>query len=344
MDDKRFNNDGVVENNGFTESPHTGGYDGFLDEPQRRRFSWVRVALLFIVLGVGLFAVGTLLGARGGYAYFEGGRLRVGTTGRGSAGTTSMTPGAFDRIDINVSSHRVLILPGDSYEVVLPAGRWAPVARVIDDALIVDSRQQGRSGRIHLFGGSIRSTDNEIRVYLPAGHSMDELSVRTSSGRIHIDGVNAGSIYANSSSGRVEVSNLASPVQSMNIRSSSGRVEIANVPAVNDLTLQTSSGRVELNRVGWVNLTTRTSSGRIEIVRGRENIAGGSTVLQTSSGSVNVDIVGDRSSYRYELGTSSGSMRVDGERFSGRDFRGGSGADDISIRTSSGSIRLNFVR
>ena len=338
MDDKRFDNDGNANGQANsqpswpndtasgTNSPdwHTvPTFNNHYGEPPRRRFPWVRIALILIALGVGLYAAGTFSGARGG------------------GGPASTEPGAFQRINVNVSSSRVLILPGDSYRVVVPTGRTAPTVNVANGELTIASRPQGRV--VH-FGINTSPADHEIRVYLPAGHDLDRIQVRTSSGRIQIDGANADYINANSSSGRVEVSNLVAAPSRVNLRSSSGRISMENAEVAGDLTLQTSSGRIELDRVAWGDLSARTSSGNINIARGREGTTGGSTTLQTSSGSVNVEIAGSRNDYRYVLNTSSGSMRVDGERYQGRNASGGNGSDEISIRTSSGSIRLDFTR
>ena len=354
MDDKRFDNDGNIigqessqpnwpnDTASETSSPdwHTVPNFNSYEEPPRRRFPWARMALIFIILAAGLYAAGTFSGAGGRYFYIENGRL--GTASRGSGGHTAAEPGPFQNINVNVSSSRVIILPGDSYRVVTPTGRNAPTVNVSNGELTIASRPQG--GVVSFGINTSSAADHEIRIYLPVGHDMDGIRVRTSSGRIQIDGVNAGYIDVNSSSGRVEVTNLTTPLSRVSLRSSSGRISLENVQMAEDLTLQTSSGRIELDRVAWGSLSARTSSGRINITRGQNGGGAGSAVLQTSSGSVNVEIAGSRDDYRYELSTSSGSMRVDGERFSGRNAAGGQGDNEINVRTSSGSIRLDFTR
>ena len=384
MDDKRYNNDGNIETP--MQDDYTGPIPTYPAVPLKsRRSFWARLALVLMVLGVGLYVAGFLSGARGGEIYFENRRLRFATDG--DAEFISMATEPFHSIDVRASSSRVIILPGDTYTVVVPTGQRAPTVDVTNGVLSIDSRLPGRA-RIHFFSINHSGMRDEIRIYFPDNSNANGgIQVTTSSGRIQIDGVSAGYINANSSSGRIEISNMTTPMSNVNLRSSSGRIAIDNVDITNDLTaqassgrieirniaspmnrayirstsgrvsvenlemarevtIQTSSGRIDLDRVGWGDLSARASSGRINIVRGRGigGSTGGNITLQTSSGAVNLEIVGNRSDYRYVFNTSSGSMRVNGERFPGRNFSGGNGTNEISIRTSSGSIRLDFVR
>ena len=343
MDDRQYNNDG------FPNDPAQddfGPVPSYMERRPRRRVAWARLAVVLMVLGVVLYAAGFMSGARGGNIYFSNGRFHISAVNASDEGSASMTVDPFHSVDIHAGSSRVVIAQGNNYGVVVPTGWREPTVDVTGGVLVIDARRQGRSN-IQFFGitNSTGENNDVIRVYVPDNSLVGgEIRVTTSSGRISIDRVNVGNIFATASSGRIEVSNISTFVSRMELRSSSGRVTVENVPDAGDISIQTSSGRIDIDRAGWHSLTARASSGRINVTRGQEAGQAGHTNLQASSGVVAVEIAGRRSDYRYSLNVSSGNMRVDGDRISGRNFSGGTGDNEIVIRTSSGNIRLDFVR
>ena len=131
----------------------------------------------------------------------------------------------------------------------------------------------------------------------------------------------------------------------MYLRSTSGRISANNLRQVDRLEAITTIGRIELDNVSWAELNAQSVSGRIDISEARvsDTIPRSDTRLSTTSGTVNVEIIGDRDDFSYEIRTTSGRTRVDGTRppyVASRTDR----VNTINIRTVSGSITLNFTQ
>ena len=317
----------------------------------RRRMPWGGVAVALILLGIALFAVGWLSGSRGGRIYFDRG-IRVETGDREDfvpTGNGNFTfANNFDSLVVNASSRAIRIFPssGQDVRVTVPPDLRIEIneqGRTLD--IDTRARTTGSTRRIHFmtFGGARGVTFNRaggtgylnfdfdftnprniwatggIRVYVP--DSVNDIYARTSSGSVRINDVSTTNLRAQTSSGRVEVN--GGTHQDVHLQTSSGSV-IANGYFSGALHAQTSSGRVRVHDYN----NRRTGS---------ENIQ-----LRSSSGSVRFYTRAPLSDFNYRISVTSGSMRVDDNRISGRNASGGSGGTTINASTTSGGVRLNF--
>ena len=138
------------------------------------------------------------------------------------------------------------------------------------------------------------------------------------------------------------------------VRASSSNLEV-RCPAGTDVRVGTSSGGVELRgRLGDARVTTSSSSIRVEDVEALELRSSSGSIdvetcvgycrLQTASGSVTVGDAGD-----VDISTKSSSIRVGraaGGRVhsvSGSIALGATGADDLDVRSISGSVTVTLL-
>ena len=331
------------------------GKDGIFDKPPKRKMNWLRFALMLIIIG-GIMAGGAwMTGARGGTIGWNRGPLFFATPiGSGETHNISVRPQGINELIIYSSSARVTIRTNHrSNDFAIEFQGLPPNYDVSGGTLTVDARPAQVIRGINFFGFGFGGY--AVSVDVPAGMALDvrvssssggvdirhpnfgELQVSTSSGRIEIERTEASDgIWLSASSGRISAEYVVAPSGSFS--SSSGRIEISD-SHFDNLNVSSSSGRQEIEDVSWQNLQASSSSGRISIDDARIRLATGSTNISASSGSINLTVDGNESDFNYYLRSNSGSIRVNGER---RETRNIGNLHDINIRTTSGSIRLNF--
>jgi len=175
------------------------------------------------------------------------------------------------------------------------------------------------------------------------------LTVTTSSGRVVITGEDRPDIVVDGKAS-IEDGDDGGVI----VRASSSNLEV-RCPAGTDVRVGTSSGGVELRgRLGDARVTTSSSSIRVEDVEALELRSSSGSIdvetcvgycrLQTASGSVTVGDAGD-----VDISTKSSSIRVGraaGGRVhsvSGSIALGATGADDLEVRSISGSVTVTLL-
>ena len=208
----------------------------------------------------------------------------------------------------------------------------------ISTALLEVHSASGRiSGRnLSFTNGTLESTSGNINLN---DVSWNDLSARTISGQIRIAGADIceGSTRLHTTSGNIQMDDISATL--LEARSASGRIGGRNLSFTSG-TMESTSGNISLNDVSWNNLNARTISGQIRIAGA--DIHEGGTQLQATSGNINLGVRGRRDDFTYSLTSTSGSMRVNGERLQGRMGAGGRGEHPIIINVTSGNIRLDF--
>ena len=330
--------------------------DGIFYVPPKRKINWFGIALMMILIG-GIMAGGAwLAGGRGGMIRWEQGPVFFADP-IGPAETLSVAISAqnIDGISIFAIPARVEVLTNHrSNDIEITFVGMSPNYTVSEGHLTVYARRVDIISGIHIFGGSIGVNDS-VHVYIPAGMepsvhvsgssgridvrhpSFSELNVTSGSGRIELRRAEvSGRLTLSSASGRILAENVTA--RSGSFATVSGRIEISD-SRFDSLRVSSSSGSQSLEDVSWSYLQAGSSSGRITIDDARVDSASGSTNISASSGSINLTIEGRRSDFNYDLRSNSGSVRVNGQR---RDNQNIGSRHDITIRTTSGAIRLNF--
>jgi len=311
-------------------------------KPGKRRIHSLRLAVLLIVLGGTMFGAAWLAGARGGVIYWQNGRFNAEIHRRGGVAPSEidLRTENFTEIYVRTSSASVTVLPTRENPRVEYTGIF-DVSTSGGVLSVIDNTSASRPFSLLNFGFT---PGRRVRVYLPYDmYQQISLNVRTSSGRIFIEGGVFDDVTATSSSGRIQIKNVDA-LGNLTVNSSSGRISAENVSVQGDILAQTSSGGIRMENAAWDNLTASSSSGRINITDGRAS-AGSDIRVTSSSGGVSLEIMNRRDDFVISMRSNSGSLRLDGERIRDRSLAGmgvGTGDGTIYIRTSSGRATLDF--
>ena len=327
-----------------------------VDRYERRNIPWVKISLLCMLAGVILFAAGWATGSRGGRVYLDRG-LRVVSyplpDDAESGRTVDFTSTAQVReIVANTISDSITFIPTTD-NAVRVVGMDVRVTET-NGVLNVDARPVGsvitgtnfswfrggafvgrhgmgwvREGDSRFFDFNFDfsnfwqfgSISNAVRVYVPSGVNV---------------------IEARSVSGSVRIEDISTT--SLNLQSTSGSINV-NGGTHADTRLRSTSGSVRFDGNLTAGIDASSTSGSVRITDNSTQFAAGSEIsLRSTSGSVSFTTAAPASAFSYSMSVTSGSMRVDGNRISGRNTSGGSGNIPINARSTSGGVTLEFGR
>jgi len=265
-------------------------------------------------------------------------------------------------VSIDVSFHRVEveIQPGDTVHAIVEisaSGSSGKAERAIEeltpvfqekgDTLLIRST---RKGGWNWFKGKIKG---RVTVTMPPDLNLE---VDSSSGSVTIDGdLGDAAVECDASSGSVSVKGA---MRELNVDTSSGSIKAEVTRPLESFTADASSGSVRLTG-GAFTASADTSSGSITLLglRGDADMdassgsvtcqwdsipAGASIRAGASSGSVTLKLP-PGTEISGSASTSSGGIRSDFPgtfKKSSATFSGGSGAVDVRISTSSGSVKV----
>jgi len=294
-----------------------------------------------------------------------------GSIGVGSVRISEKDITPFNSISVSSSSTRIELVESDGYGLdILVPDRFAPEWDVTGGRLTIRENAAWFNS-----GWNIFPRNHYIKVYYPAGTAFTGISLASASGRIELSRADVADLRIESASGRINAK--AESAGNVSVESSSGDITFSGsggnvriisqsgaVQAVSDncdaLSVTTSSGRITLTGKGDTPtaLSVNTQSGRVDIKGGSwrdvtartssggANISGkmlGSAFVETASGSVQISVDGSLSEFGYSLTSSSGSIRLQGERMAKPAQSAGSFDNNINVVTSSGGIRVDFT-
>lgn len=187
------------------------------------------------------------------------------------------------------------------------------------------------------FGSFVTKT---VKVYVPTSLS-DTLTISLSSGNLYNYGsvLDVETINISISSGNVNFDNITA--EKIFVDMSSGYFDISNCQINDTLDIKMSSGGVNLKDCYIKSIETVISSGDITS-SGLE-----ATYINTftSSGDVNLHLIGEPQDYTMNMTTSSGNISIEGAGTSIKthdQLQWGSGEYSIICRSSSGNINIYF--
>lgn len=206
--------------------------------------------------------------------------------------------------------------------------------------------------------------------------AANELLVKSSSGKIALEGAQAHTIHVDSTSGTIELKNLQGAVAV--VKNTSGSIRLAAAVLSSRLDVATTSGRVELQEIRAEEVSTRMTSGsmnvdnctskhfvgrdksggfharRLSVEQGIEfestsgsieveGALGGQSRLACASGGIKVTTSLPKESYSYDVSTTTGSVRVDGQKLPGS-MVNQNAPNRIIMSAVTGTLRLDFAR
>ena len=207
-----------------------------------------------------------------------------------------------------------------------------------------------------VLAGSFRTTNGRVEI---SGLTFEELQARSSNGQIRLEGVvvdeetNLRTTNANisisgthlnsdaeltTSNSRIDMTQV-SLNSHINMKTTNGSINLTAVDSDGDIVAETSNGRVELTNV--------TTTGDLDISSSNANIIFEDTVfnngeIETTNSRVTVNGLHDHEDYRFVTRTSNGSTIIGGTSLGSGSNTFGNGERLLEIRTSNGSIEVNF--
>lgn len=179
----------------------------------------------------------------------------------------------------------------------------------------------------HFF--EIDFTDKSTVITLPHDYKCG-LDLNASSGGMDLTDITGSDIKIRNSSGSIKISNTTG--DSLSAENTSGSITLENVTSGSDITVSNTSGSIKLENVtadGDVN--AGGSSGSIKL----DNLnAAGNINIKNTSGSIRGTIKGKQSDFKIKAEVTSGSCNL---------ANSDSGSRDLNIKTTSGSIKIDFV-
>ncbi len=187
-------------------------------------------------------------------------------------------------------------------------------------------------------GWNFLTDDDYFNLYLYLPDSMVyELELKASNGDIDIFNIeNFSDVFISTTNGIVEIDNVIS--DSLDLNSSNGRISVSNTTNLQEIDINTSNGRIYLTDVETSSVDAYTSNGKI-IVKG---LISTDISLDTSNGSIEVEIVGDIDDYEIFMDTSNGSLSYDGILVESEHLNE-NGQYEVRLDTSNGDITLTFI-
>lgn len=301
-----------------------------------RKVSWVTIAIGLILIGLG------------GAAYYKfhfsdplTAHSQTWTFGEGELRTLEID-GDAKSLDVrfveSADGSNTVTLNGEEEKEVID--RLSDVT-VQDGKLKLDLDAKGRWFNLDFDFASHKQT---IVVALSGVGKLDQVTVKSDSGSVTVDGPQAQKVELRSDSGSLRASNI--DAGTVELKADSGSVKLSAVQA-EQLKVKTDSGSIQADGV-TADATTSSDSGSVRIAS-----LTGSASIKTDSGSVRLSKTDTSSA---DVSTDSGSVRVEvPAAFAGRyDLRSDSGSihspdspgrtnDTIKVRTDSGSIRVSLA-
>ena len=290
------------------------------------------VLLILAVVGIVLMACGFSLGAYTNLSLDRNGLNYGGAEKMIDVNETNI--GQITEIDIDMAAANVEIIPGPDYGYEIHSTRNNPITHKFENGKLTISQNLSFSWR--LFSFNFDFSHDSVKIYLPPEAFMQNVSVRTASGKIYLSSMNCDRFNLSSSSGKIDAKDVTATDFSANC--TSGKVSLDSVKA-DRFNLVLTSGQLTANNINSGTLSATLTSGSAKL----SGQFLGSTNISMTSGSVNMDIDGKREDYRTSASTVSGSVRVNGEKLNDQD-RNSSAPYSLNVDVISGGVRINYAR
>lgn len=245
-----------------------------------------------LVVGGALFASGALIDGSAAIAFPDGSSPAVSSFPGGASAATAGTPdtaapdggahdlvrldvGEFTRVDVGVTATDIQITAGDGYAVTyqMPENETLKQAEVMDGTLYFFTEVPEN-------GGSGVNSGGQLNITVPRDTELGDLSLKTVSGGIRLEGLACDGILTESVSGNVVCQDLT--VGSGEIQTVSGDVQCD--ARLDSLAVDTVSGDCTVGGTVTAAVDCSTTSGEIRIT------APDADVQATSvSGEINCD-------------------------------------------------------
>jgi hypothetical protein len=175
-----------------------------------------------------------------------------------------------------------------------------------------------------------------LDIYVPPNTALDTVRIQITSGGAAIDGITCNDLAVRLSSGSTDVNNVT--VNSLSLHSTSGAISIHNTDAA-EVFINVTSGNITASNLHSGGMTARTISGNISM----EGTFLAETDIKVTSGNVTLNLNGSEQQYNIKTFSTSGRVRVNGERRSTGTVMRSSADNTLLLQTVSGNVNVNFM-
>jgi len=279
----------------------------------------LRLAVIFIPIGILLIIVGVFTGAKRG-VYIESGKIILNGDKDFNYENYDITD--IKNISVDVSNAKIIIKESSNQnfgiDVNLTSIAEDPTVSVDNNTIKIEKNSKiGFNIFSWDFGSLFDGSSNEVIIFVPKGTSLNEVTLNTNNGKIEVTDLNANTLKADTSNGGITTN---------------------NVGISNNTSLTTSNGEVDI--AGTFSNTTyaKTSNGKVI----GEGTFKGKTTVKTSNGAISFKNNLNRSDCNIVADTSNGSVRINDSKV-GDEFKENNGASNsIDLDTSNGGITIEF--
>jgi len=290
---------------------------------------WITLLILALV-GIFMTGAGFALGGAKKELYidWEGIHLDEGTQ---NLETIKTDLGEITALEIDADSSNIKIVPSETYGFKLNS--------YSNSSWFEYTFENGRLeiSQKHRFLWSLFSLNfkaDTIEIYLPKEAALKTTNIKVTSGNLNADGLRCDDIAVKMDSSSIAMSGIVS--KNTNLSCTSGMIRLSDC----------SADRFDFNFTSSTLTATAIRSGEMRLngISGSATIDGeikGNTKIKVVSGSVTMNLLGNKEEYSFVSSVVSGSVFVDGKR-GNESFTNPAAENALDIHVTSGTVRVNF--
>jgi len=297
--------------------------------------------VIYVLLALGaLFAIlGLAMGASMGI-YWDSNGLHAGEPGSGDGSANllrEMDLAPFSNVSLNMVNHDIEFVPADHYgfELLNNNNKNTEVAWSLQNGRLTITEKSRYSFGVNLNFGKFKS-GSYLKVYVPAQAIINDISVKSISGKISLSGFSCAALSIDTVSGRTDLADITTGM--LVFDGISGRLSMHNI--------QTDSTRINVVS-GSVVISNHKSGGlSLSSISGRVDVSGelkGNITINSTSGEVRLNVIGRSEQYSKQFNLLSGHLRINGQTMSRNYSERIDAPNSLKVDTISGGVTVDFV-
>ena len=279
----------------------------------------IRMAVIFIPIGILLIIVGVFTGAKNG-VYIQSGKINL--DGNKDYNYENYDISNIKNISVDVSNAKILIKEStnDNFGVDINLTSISQDPTISFENNMIKIQKNSKFG-LNIFswdfGSLFDGNSNVVTIFIPKGSSLNDVTLNTNNGKIEIIDLNSNTVKADTSNGAITTN---------------------NVVIGSNTSLTTSNGQVDISGSFSDTTYVKTSNGKII----GDGTFSGKTTFKTSNGAISFSNKMKRNDCNIIADTSNGTIRINDTKV-GDEFKENNGANNsIDLDTSNGGITIYF--
>jgi len=279
----------------------------------------IRMAVIFIPIGVLLIIVGVFTGAKNG-VYIQSGKINL--DGNKDYNYENYDISNIKNISVDVSNAKILIKEStnDNFGVDINLTSISQDPTISFENNMIKIQKNSKFG-LNIFswdfGSLFDGNSNVVTIFIPKGSSLNDVTLNTNNGKIEIIDLNSNTVKADTSNGAITTN---------------------NVVIGSNTSLTTSNGQVDISGSFSDTTYVKTSNGKII----GDGTFSGKTTFKTSNSAISFSNKIKRNDCNIIADTSNGTIRINDTKV-GDEFKENNGANNsIDLDTSNGGITIYF--